>query len=99
MKMGVGLSSKVSDGDFDMTKEEMKKALYEGVCTVVYQKLNGEERTMQCTLDPQVLPTPVASDEEINRNRAPNEEVQVVWDIEANGWRSFRVDSIKSFNA
>jgi len=80
-----------------MTKVEMKEALVKGVCTVVFQKLNGEERTMKCTLDPKVLPTPVSSDEEVNRNRAPNEEVQVVWDVESNGWRSFRVDSVKEF--
>mgnify|MGYP001129674484 CR=1 FL=1 len=80
-----------------MTKDEMKKALGEGVCTVVFQKLNGEERTMRCTLDPTVLPKPVASDEEVNRNRAPNEAVQVVWDVDSVGWRSFRLDSVKEF--
>jgi hypothetical protein len=82
-----------------MTKDEMKKALVEGVCTVVFDKRDGTERTMECTLDPKVLPMPVASDEEINRNRAPNEEVQVVWDVKSNGWRSFRIDSVKEFTA
>ena len=80
-----------------MTKVEMKQALVKGVCTVVFQKLNGEDRTMKCTLDPKVLPTPVATDEEVNRNRAINEEVQVVWDVDSNGWRSFRIDSVKEF--
>lgn len=80
-----------------MTKDEMKKALVEGVCEVVFQKVGGEERTMNCTLDPKVLPTAVATDEEINRNRTPNEAVQVVWDVEADGWRSFRIDSVKEF--
>ena len=80
-----------------MTKDEMKKALVEGVCEVVFQKLNGEERTMRCTLDPKVLPKPVASDDEINRNRAPNDAVQVVWDVDVEGWRSFRIDSVKEF--
>ena len=82
-----------------MTKDEMKSALVEGICTVVFQKVSGEERTMRCTLDPKVLPQPVASDEEINRNRTPNDAVQVVWDVESNGWRSFRIDSVKEFTA
>lgn len=81
-----------------MTKDEMKKALVEGVCEVIFQKVSGEERKMKCTLDPTVLPTPVASDEEINRNRAPNDAVQVVWDVESEGWRSFRIDSVKEFS-
>lgn len=82
-----------------MTKQEMVKALQEGVCEVVFQKVSGEERKMRCTLDPKVLPQPVASDEEVNRNRAPNDAVQVVWDVDSNGWRSFRVESVKEFVA
>ena len=49
---------------------------------------------MRCTLKEDMLPEPVASDAEINRNRAPNDSVQVVWDLEKTGWRSFRVDSV-----
>jgi hypothetical protein len=79
-------------------KETLKEQLFNGVVEVEFEKSDGTLRKMKATLDPAVLPTPVASDDEINRNRAPNEEVQVVWDIEANGWRSFRYDRLKSVN-
>ena len=80
-----------------MTKDEMKNALVESICEVVFEKKDGTMRTMRCTLDPTVLPTPVATDEEVNRNRTPNDEVQVVWDVDSNGWRSFRINSVKEF--
>lgn len=78
-----------------MNKQELKERLGVGVVKIAFEKADGTLREMNATLDPQVLPTPVASDEEINRNRAPNEEVQVVWDIDAQGWRSFRWDRLK----
>ena len=78
-----------------MNKQELKERLGVGVVKISFEKADGTIREMNATLDPQVLPEPVASDEEINRNRAPNEEVQVVWDVDANGWRSFRWDRLK----
>jgi len=78
-------------------KEELKKRLVESVVEIQFEKADGTLRTMKATLDPAILPQPVASDEEVNRNRAPNEEVQVVWDVDAQGWRSFRWDRLKEF--
>ena len=78
-------------------KEELKKRLVEGVVEIQFEKADGTLRTMKSTLDPAILPQPVANDEETNRNRAPNEEVQVVWDVDAQGWRSFRWDRLKEF--
>lgn len=83
-----------------MTEEEkieLKETLKRDTVTVLFEKADGSLRTMKCTLDPKILPQPVASDEEVNRNRAPNEEVQVVWDIESNGFRSFRYDRVKEY--
>jgi len=78
-------------------KEELKKRLVESVVEIQFEKADGTLRTMKATLDPAILPQPVASDEEVNRNRAPNEEVQVVWDVDAQGWRSFRWDRLKEY--
>ena len=78
-----------------MNRQELKERLGVGVVKIAFEKADGTLREMNATLDPQVLPEPVASDDEINRNRAPTEEVQVVWDIDANGWRSFRWDRLK----
>lgn len=81
----------------EQDKIELKKMLMTNVIDVEFEKADGSIRTMKATLDPAVLPEPVANDEEINRNRKVNEEVCVVWDVEANGWRSFRWDRFKAF--
>lgn len=71
-----------------LSKFDLKEKLENGVVTVVFEKTNGEERTMQCTLLNEYLP-------ETKGVRAENDNVLSVWDVENNGWRSFRVDSIK----
>ena len=77
-------------------KQKLKELLTQGIVAVEFEKSDGTLRQMKATLQESFLPTPVASDDEINRNRAPNEAIQVVWDTESNGWRSFRFDRLKS---
>lgn len=77
-----------------MTKDEMKKALAEKVCTVVFQKLNGEERTMECTTNLEFMP----EDKKPRASVDGRDHVIAVFDVRAAGWRSFRVDSVKEFN-
>ena len=76
-----------------MTKDEMKQALANCVCTVVFQKLNGEERTMHCTTNTEFMP------EEKKPRAAVNgrEDVIAAFDTSKQDWRSFRVDSVKEF--
>jgi len=75
-------------------KDWLKDLLHNGNVEVTFNKINGDKRVMTCTLKEDVIPVPVASDKEINRNRAPNENICVVWDINAKGWRSFRWDKV-----
>ena len=75
-----------------MQKFELVQKLENGVITVVFEKVNGEERTMQCTLLNEYLPE---SPEIINKTRLENDNLVSVWDIENHGWRSIRVDSLK----
>ena len=77
-----------------MQKSDIVSALQSNICDVKFTKVNGEERLMRCTLKEDLLPEPVASDTEINRNRKPNDSVQVVWDLDKKAWRSFRIDSV-----
>ena len=77
-----------------MQKSDIVSTLKTSICDVKFTKVNGEERLMRCTLKEDLLPEPVASDTEINRNRKPNDSVQVVWDLDKKAWRSFRIDSV-----
>jgi hypothetical protein len=52
---------------------------------------------MLCTLSPEILPTQTDLEEHI-QTRKSNTEVISVWDLESEGWRSFRKDSVIDFS-
>jgi WYL_2, Sm-like SH3 beta-barrel fold len=76
----------------------LKQDLKGNVVEVVFTKLNGEVRRMRATLSPQYVPqedhTEVVEKVLLNEENAP--QAIAVWDIDANGWRSFRTDRIIS---
>ena len=66
-------------------------------CRVIFTKVNGEERNMVCTLKEGIIPK--ASKDPITQKKVRDisEEVLAVWDVKAEGWRSFRVANVVSF--
>ena len=86
---------------YNMDARQLKSELKEHVLEIIFEKLNGEIRVLKCTLRPQFLPegyqhinSPEPADPETNA--VPDNKTLVVWDVEHNGWRSFRVDRILS---
>ena len=80
-------------------REILKQRLEMGVMAVTFEKTDGTERLMNCTLDPALMPEEVAVDLEAlpsKPKRKPNLEVLPVFDIDLQEWRSFRVASVKS---
>ena len=75
-----------------MNRNDIISNLQEGICTVVFTKANGDERVMNCTLMDEYLPETQSKGES-----KVNESVVNCFDVEANGWRSFRVDSVIQF--
>jgi hypothetical protein len=78
-----------------MTREEIMTVLKENVAQVTFTKVNGDVRIMDCTLNESHLPQ-VKEDDQVGEKkvREINEEVVSVWDTKAQGWRSFRVESV-----
>ena len=76
-----------------MTKkrEVLVEGLKRNLMKVVFTKANGEERIMLCTLHESVLPEQFIS----GIKKKENMDTISVWDIDNDGWRSFRMDSIK----
>lgn len=72
--------------------ETLVKSLKENICSVEFTKVNGEKRTMRCTLLDDLLP-----ENETKKERKSNPEVLPVWDLDKEDWRSFRFDSVISF--
>jgi hypothetical protein len=81
---------------------ELKQILENSVTTVVFTKVNGEQREMKCTLLSEYLPkTDVAGKQLLTETLTKEENPSTlrVWDVENNGWRSFRMDSINSVSS
>jgi hypothetical protein len=83
-----------------MNREEMINFLKEDVCRVTFNKVNGDTRLMYCTLNHSFLPE---NDRMVNQvgfesKKQVNEKILAVWDIDAQGWRSFRIDSVTHFD-
>jgi hypothetical protein len=77
-------------------REQLIQHLKSQVCEVIFKKADGSDRVMKATLQESVLPPPTPPKEGA-KPRAENLELINVWDTEANGWRSFRLDSLISF--
>lgn len=76
-----------------MNRYQLKQSLQNGVVTVVFEKADGTLREMRCTLQADVMPQLLQEGES---SRTENPDTLAVWDVENGGWRSFRMDSIKS---
>lgn len=72
-----------------------KETLRNHVCKVEFEKLDRSIRTMICTLraDKVAEMPPSAT----RRARTPNPNQLSVVDVEKGEWRSFRIDSVISF--
>jgi len=75
-------------------QEVLKQELKNGVVSVLFEKQDGTERLMKCTLSDDYVP--LMDTNGVASKRAKNPDVLAVWDTENLGWRSFRFDSVKS---
>lgn len=78
------------------TREELLVGLQEPQLTVKFiKKSDGSERTMRCTLNREILEAKLPGyDPEAETNRKVNPAIINVYDLEAEGWRSFAVASV-----
>ena len=81
--------------DWNSFPEWIKNSLKENVVTVTFTKKDGNERIMHCTLDPAKLPPAQIVTEENKTPRKVSENTMAVYDIDNQGWRSFRWDSVR----
>ena len=81
----------------EIGREWLKGLLRERVVGVTFIKKDGTERVMQATLSENFIPE-VQNSENSATTRKKSDEALAVWDIEAQGWRSFRWDSVKTVN-
>ena len=73
----------------------LKSELFKNIVTVDFIKKDGTQRKLRCTLRPDLLPPQTDIEEAVSKT--PNATSLAVWDLENEGWRSFRYDSIIGF--
>ena len=86
----------MTDTNIVELREGYLRALREGVCEVIFTKKDGTDRRMICTLDMSGIPEKDVPKTDGNVTAVNTESVRV-YDLEVEGWRSFRIDSVKEF--
>jgi hypothetical protein len=81
-----------------MKREWFESLLKNEIVTITFTKKDGTERSMQCTLKPDLLPVTevIESTGEDKPKRAKSETSVAVFDLDVNGWRAFSIDSVKT---
>jgi hypothetical protein len=83
------------------TRQGIAQILAQGASTVKFTKLDGDERVMHCTIAEHLIPQdkmPYNRTPDVDYYgypKQPNLAVLKVFDLDANEWRSFRVNSVK----
>jgi hypothetical protein len=76
-------------------RDFLRDLLASGVYQITFTKINGETRTMPCTLQPDLLPKPIK--ESVDRDVPADDRIpenMSVWVTDANGWRSFKIMNV-----
>lgn len=77
-------------------RDDVLRDLRQHIVEVTFTKVNGDQRVMRCTLQPNYLPKTYLEEKEKEtsfHNENPN--VIAAWDLQNGGWRSFRIDSVE----
>jgi hypothetical protein len=81
-----------------ITREQLSELLHTGECMVEFTKVNGEVRSMPCTLKAEFItdPTPAPNLEDPPKVKKENPNVMNVWCLDKKEWRSFRIANVIS---
>jgi hypothetical protein len=84
-----------------ISPETLHTMLLENKCVVEFTKVNGEVRSMPCTLKAEFIPDPTpapnfSDPEVVTKVKKQNPNVMSVWCLDKNAWRSFRIDNVIS---
>ena len=84
----------------DSFDDEVDKLLNEGkVLWVTFRKVDGSERRMLCTKNPDIISESyIPGEKRTDREHKTPAGVIPVYDIEKRSWRSFRADSVISYD-
>lgn len=79
-----------------ITQEQLSELLLSGECIIEFTKVNGELRTMPCTLKAELIPPQPVVEGKETKSKKPNPDVMSVWCLDKKEWRSFRIANVIS---
>lgn len=79
--------------DDEFVRSDLQTQLRGEILEVTFTKVNGDKRVMNCTLMEQIMPT-TTEEKKDTTDKKVNEDILSVWDIDAKGWRSFRINTV-----
>lgn len=85
-----------------ITREQLSELLHSGECIVEFTKVNGEVRTMPCTLNADLIPpapVKILAEGQVPKVKKENPDVMSVWCLDKKEWRSFRIANVISAKA
>lgn len=77
-------------------KKDILMMLESGLCEITFTKVDGTIRTIVGTLNRELIP---AEKLPKGTSKSENEDVQPVYEVDLDQWRSFRWDSVIGYNA
>lgn len=84
----------LNDLDIQDRNRELTHLLSEHDCEVTFMKVNGELRTMPCTLRTEAMPARVVT-EEFQTTKLYKPETLSVWCLDKSEWRAFKVANVR----
>lgn len=78
------------------TRDQLSDLLHSGECVVEFTKVNGEVRTMPCTLSESLIPPAPVVEGKVVKEKKVNPDVLNVWCLDKKEWRSFRIANVIS---
>lgn len=72
--------------------DRLRIELTKGVVKIVFEKKDGSLRTMNATLKPGLV---VEYDKKTDKQKAKNDQVMSVFDVDKKEWRSFIVEKLR----
>lgn len=85
-----------TDESVEIFFDRIKDILRSQELTIVFTKKDGTDRVMRCTLEPSKLP--IQENTNTNSTRKVSTETMSVFDLDAQGWRSFTKKAVKSID-
>jgi hypothetical protein len=79
-----------------MNRADIKEFLHDGICEVLFEKKDGTDRLMQCTLNMDYIPEDMKQFQLYKGEKVlENLDLLKVFDTEKQGWRSFIIEKVK----